>query len=124
MRPSSRPPLSLDVAGLDRAPAFRIRVVRRLRAVLGPLRTGPIHADVRFVDDNGPKGGLDARCAVTVRLPYRPAIQVERRGLAPQDAFDGVLPVLERQLDRYRERQRQSRRRPKKYFAARRLLEA
>lgn len=118
------PPVRIEVIGLDAATALRARVLRRLRAALSGFPVRPIRAEVRFVDDNGPKGGLDARCALTVRLPYRPAIQVERRGLAPQEAFDLALPVLERQLDRYRERQRQSRRRPKKYFAARRLLEA
>lgn len=124
MRPTSPPPLIVDIAGIERAPALRARVTRRLRAALRPLSVRPLRAHIAFVDENGPKGGLDTRCALTVRLPYRPAVRVEHLGAAPQDAFDGALPVLERQLERYRERQRESRRRPKKYYAARRLLEA
>jgi hypothetical protein len=37
-------------------------------------------------------------------------------------AFDGAFAALERQLERYRERARDSQRHPKKYFVAKRLL--
>jgi ribosome-associated translation inhibitor RaiA len=62
------------------------------------------------------------RCALTVRLPFRPCIRVERSAVTPRLAFDGAFAVLERQLERYRERDRDSKRHPKKYFAARRAL--
>jgi ribosome-associated translation inhibitor RaiA len=62
------------------------------------------------------------RCALTVRLPFRPSIRVERTAETPRLAFDAAFAVLERQLERYRERDRDNKRHPKKYFAARREL--
>ena len=62
------------------------------------------------------------RCALTVRLPFRPSIRVDRSAVTPRLAFDAAFAVLERQLERYRERDRDSKRHPKKYFAARRML--
>jgi ribosome-associated translation inhibitor RaiA len=47
---------------------------------------------------------------------------VERTAETPRLAFDAAFAVLERQLEQYRERDRDSKRHPKKYFAARRLL--
>jgi ribosome-associated translation inhibitor RaiA len=41
----------------------------------------------------------------------------------PRLAFDGALKAFERRLERYRERDRDSRRRPKKYWVAKRLTE-
>jgi ribosome-associated translation inhibitor RaiA len=40
----------------------------------------------------------------------------------PRLAFDAALAVLQRDLEQYRERQRDQQRHPKKYFAAKRLL--
>jgi ribosome-associated translation inhibitor RaiA len=62
------------------------------------------------------------RCAVAVRVPYRPLIRVEHVSVTARLAFDGTFAALERQLERYRERNRDIRRRPKKYFVAKRLL--
>ena len=62
------------------------------------------------------------RCALTVRLPFRPSIRVEQSAVTPRLAFDAAFAVLERQLERYRERDRDNKRHPKKYFAARRAL--
>ncbi|MBI2528347.1 MAG: HPF/RaiA family ribosome-associated protein [Candidatus Rokubacteria bacterium] len=114
--------MSIEISGIDRNVALRRRVERQIGAALGPLRVAPVKALVSFFDDNGPKGGLALRCAVTVRVPYRPAIRVENTAATARVAFDGALGVLERQLERYRERDRDVRRRPKKYFAAKRLL--
>jgi len=106
--------------GSDRALAARVRA--RLRAALRGLTVRPVAALATFVDDDGPKGGPAIRCALTLRLPYRPSLRAEASALAPRAAFDGAIETLERQLDRYRDRQRESHRRPKKYYAAKRLL--
>lgn len=110
------------VRGLGEKPALRARVASRLAAALEPLEVSPVTAQATFVDDNGPKGGIALRCALTVRLPYRPAARVEHVAGEARAAFDGAIALLERQLERYRERDRESRRRPKKYYAARRAL--
>lgn len=112
----------VEIKGLDPGAALRDRVSTRMRAALEPLHVKPVAAQAMFFDDNGPKGG-GVRCALMVRLPYRPTVRLEATARTARLAFDSVLPVLERQLERYRERDRDSRRRPKKYFIARRLSE-
>ncbi|MBI2467558.1 MAG: HPF/RaiA family ribosome-associated protein, partial [Candidatus Rokubacteria bacterium] len=101
---------------------LRTHVTRQLGAALARLSVKPVAAQVRFRDENGPKGGIDIRCALTVRLPYRPAVRVEDMGDTHRLAFDQAFAILERQLERYAERGRESRRRPKKYFVAKRLF--
>ena len=93
-----------------------------IRDALARVTVQPITAQVTFVDDNGPKGGRAARCAVTVQLPYRPHVRVEKVAETPRLAFDAALAVLQRDLKQYRERQHDQQRHPKKYFAGKRLL--
>ena len=62
------------------------------------------------------------RCAIDVRVPYRSPIRVEHVATTSRLAFDSAYATLERQIERYRERDRDIRRRPKKYFVAKRLL--
>jgi ribosome-associated translation inhibitor RaiA len=107
---------------MDADAALRRRATAAVRQALARLAVQPITAQVTFVDDNGPKGGRAARCAVTVRLPHRPPLRVEKVAETPRRAFDAVLAVLRRDLEQSRERQRDRQRRPKKYFAAKRLL--
>lgn len=112
----------IQVRGLGAERALAARVRRRVARVLARVRTQPVSATVTFVDDNGPKGGLAHRCAVTVRVPYRPSLRVEDVATTRRAAFDGALAALERGLERYREIQRERQRRPKKYYVAKRLL--
>jgi ribosome-associated translation inhibitor RaiA len=114
--------MMIDIQGTEREPALRGRVTKLVGEALATLAVEPVKARVTFFDDNGPKGGPAVRCAVEVRVPYRPAIHIEHIATTKRLAFDGILPVLERQLDRYRERDRKNRRHPKKYFVAKRLL--
>ncbi len=118
----TRAEMTIDVAGAggDRVLAARAR--RRVSGMLARLTVRPVAAQVAFFDDNGPKGGRAVRCAVTVRVPYRPSVRVEESATTARLAFDGAFAALERRLERYRERDRDARRRPKKYYAARRLL--
>ena len=112
---------AIRINGIERDP-LRSRVARLMTEALAKLTVGPVTGRVAFFDDNGPKGGRATRCALTVRLPFRPSIRVERSDVTPRPAFDAAFAVLERQLERYRERDRDSKRHPKKYFAARRTL--
>lgn len=112
----------IDIQGVEKDKALRARAAKVVGAALEPIKRAPIRAKITFFDDNGPKGGLGMRCAVDVRLPYRPAIRVEQVAESGRLAFDGAFAALERQLERYRERARDSRRHPKKYFVAKRLL--
>jgi ribosome-associated translation inhibitor RaiA len=112
----------IDILGVEKDRALRSRAAKVVGAALEQIKLAPIRANVTFFDDNGPKGGLGMRCAVDVRLPYRPAIRVEQVAETSRLAFDGAFAALERQLERYRERARDSQRHPKKYFVAKRLL--
>jgi ribosome-associated translation inhibitor RaiA len=113
----------IEISGL-RDNALRTRISDRLGAALEPVQVKPLAALVAFFDDNGPKGGRAVRCALTVRVPYRPTVRVEHTAETARLAFDASFKSLERQLERYRERDRESRRHPKKYFAAKQLLES
>jgi ribosome-associated translation inhibitor RaiA len=112
---------AIKITGLERDP-LRDRAAKLMTGALAKLAVGPVKGQASFFDDNGPKGGRAMRCALTVRLPFRPSIRVERSAVTPRLAFDAAFAVLERQLERYRERDRDSKRHPKKYFAARRAL--
>ena len=112
----------IDIHGVEKDRALRARSAKVVGAALENIKLAPIRATVTFFDDNGPKGGLGMRCAVDVRLPYRPAIRVEQVAETGRLAFDGAFAALERQLERYRQRDRDIKRRPKKYFVAKRLL--
>lgn len=113
----------VEISGIQKDPVLRALVKRKVGAALSLLRVKPLSAQASFFDDNGPKGGNAMRCAMTVRLPYRPSVRVEHTAGTQRLAFDGGMATLERLLERYRERDRDSRRHPKKYFAAKRLLE-
>jgi len=109
---------AIKITGLQRNP-LRGRVTRLMTEAMEKLPVAPIKGEASFFDDNGPKGGRAMRCALTVRVPFRPSIRVERSDVTPRLAFDAAFAVLERQLERYRERDRDNKRHPKKYFAAR-----
>ncbi len=122
MTPAERKPAVrievLDIPG----PQLTARAVARIAGMLVRQPFRPTSAEARFSDDNGPKGGDDIRCALTVKIPRRPAVHVEDVAGSPRMALDGALVKLERQLVRLREVARERRRYPKKYFAANREL--
>jgi ribosome-associated translation inhibitor RaiA len=113
--------MPIEISGQTISRPLRTRITTLLSDMLDGVR-GPATAQVTFFDENGPKGGLGIRCAFTVRLPRRPTIRVEHLGETPRLAFDGGFAVLERRLQGAAERRRELRRRPKKYYAAKRLL--
>jgi len=102
--------------------ALRARIATGLAGVLASLPVEPTSVRVAFTDENGPKGGEAIHCALEVRVPRRAAVHVAEVASTPRLAFDGALAKLERVLARMREAVRESKRRPKKYFAARRAL--
>ena len=112
--------MTIDIRGIPTSGALRQRVEARLSAVLARVTPKPAGARVTFIDENGPKGGVAVRCALTVRLPFRPTVRVEDMGVTPREAFDGALVTLERQLTRTVKQARDARRHPKKYYVAKR----
>ena len=102
--------------------ALRARVAAGLAGVLDRHRVEPTSARVAFTDENGPKGGEATRCTLQVHLARRAPVRVEDVASTSRLAFQAGLAKLDRRLRRIRETARDSKRRPKKYFAARRVL--
>ena len=116
--------MAIEIRGVTTDRALRARITAQLTAALAHLATKPITAQATLFDENGPKGGPAMRCAITVRLPYRPHVRAEDTAETLRVAFDGAFAKLERELERYRDRDRESKRYPKKYFTAKRLMTA
>ena len=116
--------MTIAIRGISVDQPLRAHVAQQLSAALGRLAVKPVTAQATFFDENGPKGGVALRCALTVRLPYRPHLRVEETATSPRLACDGSFAKLERELEQYRERDRESTRHQKKYYTAKRLMSA
>ncbi|MFP2931523.1 ribosome hibernation-promoting factor, HPF/YfiA family [Pyxidicoccus sp. 3LG] len=62
--------------------------------------------DISLVDTNGPKGGMDKECRVTVRMPGFSAVHVTETADSLFPAIDASRDRLERTLKRSLERRR------------------
>jgi len=118
-RPSSVP--KIEIVGPAIAPTLKTRIVRRIRRALVGVQTGPVHVRVSVADINGPKGGLDVRCAIDVRIPRAAPFHVEETAVRDVTAFGRSAAAISRQIARQLGRREESGRHPKKYYAARRL---
>jgi ribosome-associated translation inhibitor RaiA len=110
----------VQITGTNSDAALHARVAAQMQRQLDRLRLRPVSGRAAFTDENGPKGGRGIRCALTVTVPYRPSLHVERIATDRRRAFDDAMEALEREVARYRERDREDKRHPKKYFAAKR----
>jgi len=106
----------VDVHGIPGRQAARLRA--EAQAALLDVVPASSSAHVSFTDDNGPKGGPAIRCAMTLTVPRRRPVHVEAAATTPRLALSAALARLERRLGRMRSLARDSRRRPKKYYAA------
>jgi len=104
--------------------ALRRLVSKKLDSLVHHLRQPPVAVRVGFTDENGPKGAPGIRCAFTIDMARRRALHVEHTAATPRQAFDLAFEALERRALQEIDRARDRRRRPKKYFLAKRLLES
>lgn len=116
--------MRIELRGVSLERALGVRIQKRLARELGRIQASPVAVVVTFADDDGPKGGRAIRCALSVRVPRRPTIRVEDVAETARLAFDRSFAGLRRRLAEYRERRLERTRYPKKYFAAKQLLEA
>lgn len=63
--------------------------------------------EIALVDTNGPKGGVDKECRVTVRIPGMAAIHVTETDETLFQAIDGMRDRLEVAVQRAVEKRRQ-----------------
>ena len=116
---TARPVVSrVEVHGLASAHPTARRAADRVLALLAQHEVRATSTGLRFTDLNGPKGGRDSRCNVTIKVAKRPATSVTAVAASPRLAVDAALDKLERRLARLRESTRDARRHPKKYFVA------
>ena len=67
---------------------------------LGKFATQIEHLTVRFSDENGPRGGVDQRCAIHVTLHALPEVIISGSAETPREAFDGAIARVERAVRR------------------------
>lgn len=103
--------IDVSIRGLARSRDLRQHAVRRIHVQLS--RFGPeIRAVIaRIGDVNGPKGGPDKRCSVTVRGRRFGAVTVDDMSGDVRAALDRALERAGRAVGRHIERQRTARHR-------------
>lgn len=74
--------------GFDTGEALRGHVLRRLSAALAHLADRLGSVVVRFVDENGPRGGLDKICAISLEGPHLSPVVVRARAADCYTAAD------------------------------------
>ncbi len=114
--------MNVEIEGLAGNRALRSRILAQMDKILSRMNSKPGTAVVNFTDINGPKGGVDKRCGLTVRLPGRRTVHVEEIATSRPLAFTAAADALERWIRKERERIDTARRRPKKYYVAKQLL--
>lgn len=62
--------------GFELTAALQAHAQRRLEFALLRFRTHLASVCMRLTDDNGPRGGVDKRCMVRVRLPGLPPVVI------------------------------------------------
>jgi ribosome-associated translation inhibitor RaiA len=85
-------------------PELRAWVYDRLGRQLGKYAPQIERVQVRFGDENGPKGGADKCCLIHVVLSKLPPVAVEMRGTTEREAFDLAAKSAERATRRNMEK--------------------
>jgi ribosome-associated translation inhibitor RaiA len=115
--------MAIVIEGLGDDRALRTLIAGKVASALSRLQVKATNVRVQFSDENGPKGGVDTRCSLTVNVARRPDLHADTVAPDARLAFEAAFAALERQIERDKERARVERRHPKKYYLAKRLLE-
>ncbi len=98
--------IEIQAQGMSITPSLRDRIRRRLQFALHHGSDRITRVTVRLADINGPKGGRDKRCHITVSAGRLKDIVVEEvqadLDLAINRTVDRVKHTLERRLDQKR----------------------
>ncbi|MCU0683579.1 MAG: HPF/RaiA family ribosome-associated protein [Polyangiaceae bacterium] len=104
--------VQVRLRGLDVPDVVREAIGRRIHFALGRFG-GRLRSAVAFVvDENGPRGGIDKRCRVELRLRDGGSLIVERSGDRVLATVDETLDRTARALVRHLERPRGGRSAP------------
>jgi putative sigma-54 modulation protein len=96
--------------GIESSEAFRDHAVRRVHFHLSRFAGEVTAVVVRVADVNGPRGGLDKRCQVTLRGPRLGSANLDERSADAYAALDLALERVGRSAGRELDRARWSRR--------------
>lgn len=96
--------------GIESTEALRDHATRRGHFHLSRFAGEVTAVLVRLVDENGPKGGVDKRCQVTVRGPRLGSLTLDETGADTYSALDLALERIGRSAGRELARARWSRR--------------
>lgn len=99
-------PAHVRVMGVELDAENRALIRQKLGRTLGKFAASIERVTVRVTDDTGARGGVDHVCSVKVVLSQLPSVVVERRGVAPQAAFDLALRAAARTVRRRVDRRR------------------
>ncbi|MHB1049693.1 MAG: HPF/RaiA family ribosome-associated protein [Bacteroidota bacterium] len=93
--------------------AFNATITARIENDLARLSDRISRLEIHLSDENGAKSGQnDKRCLIEVRLEGRKPVSVSHDSVSVEKAIDGavdkVLRMVERTLDRHRDRLRRS----------------
>jgi len=98
--------IDLQCEGLEPAQGLHEYVLRKMRMAIGRFRDHIQWARIKVADVNGPRGGVDKRCVVQLRLRNRPDVIFAVTEVEAQSAVDRaaerVAQVLVRRLGRQR----------------------
>jgi len=100
--------MKLDIRGrqMQVTPAMRRHTERRLRFALGRFGTRLDRVTVRLFDVNGPRGGTDKWCRISVGLPATATVVVEDGDSDLYAAIDRAAERVGRMVGRRVQRRR------------------
>lgn len=105
--------LSIRKRNMTWSDALAGHVERRVRQGLDRAERRVRHVLVHLVDVNGPRGGEDKKCAVSVRLTTGDEIRVQTQDTCPYRAVDSAVSRVKRnvmdRVKRTRDRRRRAR---------------
>ena len=82
------------------SPALEGYIRRRFTFALDRLKGSIRGIELRLVDTNGPKGGLDKQCSVLVGFNEGEPIRIETRDRDAYQAIDSIAKKLKETLSR------------------------
>ena len=103
---TSRIPAHMRVIGVELDDDQRTYIRRKLGMKRGKFATSIERVSVRVTDTNGPRGGIDQVCNVTVALSGLPSVVIECRHASLNAAIDAAPRATEQAVRRHVPRRR------------------
>ena len=99
--------INIQSRGFPLSAALKEYVESRIRLAMERYRDKIAHIQITLFDVNGPKGGEDMRCKISLKPSGLPSIVVQETAPDMYDAINICTHRLKRSTDRYFNRIRQ-----------------